>query len=166
VSSVVKIRYGVCFRRRWYHLSVRAAQHEREARSSSGNRRNFHRIALTWGSLALAAAESICLAVVGLSGVRVAIGLTSLIAAAGPATGWHRDAIRIPLLAIGTAGALLSLLLLWNERQLRGNPSAAWRVQPYSKSQKRQRLLQFWLAIITLALVAGEWITHPWFHRG
>ena len=121
---------------------------------------------LTWGALALAAAESICLAVVGLSGVRVAIGLTSLIAVAGPAKGFHRDAIRIPLLTIGTIGALLSLLLLWNERRLRSNPSAAWRIQPYTKSQKRQRVLQLWLAVVTLLLVAGETITHPWFHRG
>ncbi|MFZ0704378.1 MAG: hypothetical protein WAM71_02160 [Candidatus Korobacteraceae bacterium] len=124
------------------------------------------RLVLTWGSLVLAAAESACLFVVGLSGVRVAIGLTSLIAAGGPATGFHRDAIRIPLLTIGTIGALLSLLLLWNEHRLRSNPSAAWRVQPYTKSQKRQRIFQFWLAIITLLLVAGECITHPWFHHG
>ncbi len=124
------------------------------------------RTVLTWGSLVLAAAESACLAMVGLSGVRVAIGLTSLIAASGPATGFHRDAIRIPLLAIGTIGALLNLLLLWNERRLRSNPSAAWRIQPYTKSQKRQRVLQFWLAILTLLLVGGEVITHPWFHRG
>lgn len=123
------------------------------------------RIVLTWGSLVLAAAESICLAVVGLSGVRVAIGLTSLIAASGPATGFHRNAIRIPLLAIGTMGAVLSLLLLWNEHRLRSNPSAAWRIQPYTKSQKRQRLLQLWLAILTLLMVAGEVITHPWFHH-
>ena len=124
------------------------------------------RIVLTWGAFVLAAAESICLAVVGLSGLRVAIGLTSLVAASGPATGFHRDAIRIPLLTIGTIGALLTLLLLWNERRLRSNPSAAWRIQPYTKSQRRQRLLQFWLAILTLALVTGEVITHPWFHRG
>ena len=124
------------------------------------------RIVLAWGSLVLAAAESVCLAVVGLSGIRVAIGLTSLIAAGGPATGFHRDAIRIPLLTIGTIGALLSLLLLWNERRLRSNPSAAWRIQPYTKSQRRQRLLQFWLAIVTLLLVTGEVTTHSWFHRG
>ena len=36
---------------------------------------------LTWGSLALAAAESLCVAAVGLSGVRVLVGLSSLIAA-------------------------------------------------------------------------------------
>jgi hypothetical protein len=128
--------------------------------------RSAGRVVLAWGSLVLAAAESICLAVVGLSGVRVAIGLTSLIAVTGPAKGFHRDAIRIPFLAIGTVGALISLLLLWNERRLRANPSAAWRIQPYTKSQRRQRLFEFWLAILTLALVAGEEITHPWFHRG
>ena len=33
---------------------------------------------LAWGSLALAAAESLCVAAVGLSGIRVALGLTSL----------------------------------------------------------------------------------------
>ncbi len=128
--------------------------------------RSAKRLVLTWGALVLAAAESACLAMVGLSGVRVAIGLTSLIAVAGPAKGFHRDAIRIPLLAIGTIGALLSLLLLWNERRLRSNPSAAWRIQPYTKSERRQRLLQFWLAVITLLLVTGETITHAWFHHG
>src|SRR5215475_9629600 len=105
-----------------------------EVAESQSSQRSAGRIVLAWGSLALAAAESACLIVVGLSGVRVAIGLTSLIAAAGPATGWHRDAIRIPLLIIGTAGALLSLALLWHERRLRNNPSAAWRIQPYTKA--------------------------------
>jgi hypothetical protein len=124
------------------------------------------RTLLTWGSLVLAAAESICLAVVGLSGLRVAIGLTSLIAAAsGPAKGFHREGLRIPLLALGSLGAILSLLLLLNERRLRSNPSAAWRIQPYTKSQRRERRLQFWLAILTLALAAGELLTHPWFHH-
>lgn len=133
---------------------------------SRSTQHGTRRLLLSWGSFALATAESICLAVVGLSGLRVAIGLTSLIAASGPATGFHRDAIRIPLLTIGTVGALVSLLLLWNERRLRSNPSAAWRVQPYTTSQKRQRRLQFWLAILTLLMVAGEVVTHPWFHRG
>jgi hypothetical protein len=128
--------------------------------------RSTRQVVLAWGSLALAAAESICLAVVGLSGVRVAIGLTSLIAVTGPAKGFHRDAIRIPFLVAGIVGALLSLLLLWNEHRLRSNPAAAWRIQPYTKSEKRQRVFQFWLAILTLLLVAGEEITHPWFHRG
>jgi hypothetical protein len=122
---------------------------------------------LTWGSLALAAAESICVAAVGLSGIRVALGLTSLLAAgaAGPAHGFHREAIRIPLLTIGAIGAVISLLLLWNEERLRRNPASAWRIKPLTATQRRRRWIQLILAILTLLLVAAELITHPWFHK-
>lgn len=125
------------------------------------------RLLLTWGSLVLAAAESLCVAAVGLSGVRVALGLSSLLAAGagGPAHGWHREAIRVPLLTIGTVGAILSLLLLWNEEKMRRNPSAAWRIQPLTPKQRRVRRFQLIAAILTLLLVAAELITHPWFHR-
>ncbi len=122
---------------------------------------------LTWGSLALAAAESLCVFAVGLSGVRVALGLTSLIAATagGPARGFHRNGLRIPFLVVGAVGALLSLLLLWNEERIRRNPSAAWRMRPLTKQQRRRRMLQLVLAAFTLLLVALEVITHPRFHH-
>jgi hypothetical protein len=122
---------------------------------------------VAWGSLALAAAESLCVAAVGLIGIRVALGLTSLLAAGvgGPAQGWHREAIRVPLLTMGTMGAVISLLLLWNEERLRRRPAAAWRVRPLTAKQRRQRWLQLGLAIATLLLVAAEVITHPWFHK-
>ena len=122
---------------------------------------------LTWGSLALAAAESICVAAVGLSGIRVALGLTSLLAAgaAGPAHGFHREAIRIPLLTIGAIGAVINLLLLWNEERLRRSPASAWRIKPLTAKQRRRRWIQLILAILTLLLVAAELITHPWFHH-
>jgi len=125
------------------------------------------RLLLAWGSLALAAAESLCVAAVGLSGLRVALGLTSLLAAGagGPAQGLHREAIRVPLLTVGAIGALISLLLRWNEERLRRNPAAAWRMRPLTPKQRRQRWLQLGLAILTLLLVAAELITHPWFHR-
>jgi hypothetical protein len=124
-------------------------------------------ILLAWGSLALAAAESLCVAAVGLSGVRVALGLSSLIAATagGPAEGFHRSGLRIPFLVVGTIGALLSLLLLWNEERIRKSSSAAWRMRPLTKQQRRRRWLQLGLAIVTLLLVALELITHPWFHH-
>jgi len=125
------------------------------------------RLLLAWGSFVLAAAESICVAAVGLSGMRVALGLTSLLAAgaSGPARGLHREAIRIPLLTLGVIGAVISLLLLWNEERLRRNPAAAWRIRPLTPQQRRRRWLQLGLAILTLLLVAAELITHTWFHR-
>ena len=125
------------------------------------------RALLTWGSLALAAAESLCVAAVGLSGLRVAMGLTSLLAAGagGPARGWHQEWIRVPLLTLGTAGALLSLLLLWNEQKLRRRPSAAWRMRPLTPKQRRVRLFQLIAAVFTLILVTAEVVTHSWFHK-
>lgn len=122
---------------------------------------------LSWGSLALAVAESLCVAAVGLSGLRVAIGLSSLLSAgaAGPARGWHRDAIRIPLLTIGGIGSVVVLLLVWNESRLRRNPASAWRIQPFTASQKRSRRIQVALAILSLLTIAAEILTHPWFHH-
>ena len=104
---------------------------------------------------------------VGLSGVRVAVGLSSLIAvtADGPAQGFHRNGLRIPFLVVGAVGALLSLLLLWNEDRIRRNPSAAWRMRPLARQQRRTRWLQLGLAILTLVLVVSEVVTHPWFHH-
>lgn len=137
---------------------------------SSGNEnplRGAGGFLLAWGSLALAAAESICVVAVGLSGVRVALGLSSLIAATagGPAQGFHRNGLRLPFLVAGTAGALFSLLLLWNEERIRRNPSAAWRMRPLTKQQRRRRWLQLVLAFATLLLVIVEVITHSWFHH-
>jgi hypothetical protein len=130
-------------------------------------REKWSSMLLSWGSLVLALAESACVAMVGLSGVRVLLGASSLIAATagGPAQGFHRSGLRIPLLVAGTIGAVLSLLLIWNEERIRRNPSAAWRVQPLTVQQKRRRRLQVVLAVLTLLLVALEVVTHPWFHH-
>jgi hypothetical protein len=99
--------------------------------------------------------------------VRVALGLSSLLAAgaSGPAHGWHQEWIRVPLLSIGAVGALVSLLLLWNEEKLRRNSSAAWRMKPLTPKQRRVRWFQLVAAVITLLLVAAEVVTHPWFHK-
>jgi hypothetical protein len=87
-------------------------------------------ILIGWASLALAAVQAICVAAVALSSVRVLLGMTSLLAAgaAGPAQGFHRNALRIPILAIAGTLAVLNLLLLWNENRIRRNPSAQWRI--------------------------------------
>jgi hypothetical protein len=122
---------------------------------------------LSWGSLALAFAESICVAAVGLSGLRVAIGMSSLISAtaAGPAHGFHRNALRIPFLAVGGIGSVLVLLLVWNESRMRKNPAAAWRLQPLTTKQKRSRRIQVILSVLSLVLIVLELITHPLFHH-
>ena len=130
-----------------------------------------HRVStklLTWSSLVFAVLQSFCSAVLAISGIRVAIGLGALAAAAGvnaPATGFHSDAIRIPMMALAFVGAILNLYVLWNANRLRNRPSAQWRRVPLSAKKKASERLQLVLSIVTLLLLAAEWITHPMMHR-
>lgn len=113
--------------------------------------------------------QSACTAVIAISGVRVAIGLSALAEATlgihAPASGFHRDVIRIPMMIVATAGSLINLYVIWRIRTLRARPSSQWRLQPITAKQRRSEILQIALAMVTLVLVAAEWITHPMIHR-
>lgn len=124
--------------------------------------------ALGSASLLMALLQSICTAVLTVSGIRVAIGLTALAAAGGvyaPARGFHQDAIRIPMLILAAAGAVINLAVLAWIWRLRSRPSAQWRRRELSPKQKRSERLQVALAIVTLILVGLETWTHPMVHR-
>jgi hypothetical protein len=120
-------------------------------------------------SLVFIVLQSACTAVMAISGIRVAIGLSGLAAATvgihAPASGWHRDAIRIPMMIAAVAGSLINLYVIWRIRALRARPSSQWRVQPATPKQRRSEFFQIALSIVTLILVAVEWITHPMIHR-
>jgi hypothetical protein len=101
------------------------------------------------------------------SGVRVIIGLSALAAAAGlhrPAWGFHRDAVRIPMMIVALLGSLINLYVLWRVRSLRTRSSSQWRIAPITTKQKWSERLQITLAIITLILVAAEYTTHLIIH--
>jgi hypothetical protein len=120
-------------------------------------------------SLVFIVLQSACTAVMAISGLRVAIGLSALAEATlgihAPAHGFHRDVIRIPMMIAASIGSLINLYVLWRIRMLRARPSSQWRVQAVSPKQRRSELLQIALSVISLALVAAEWITHPMVHR-
>ena len=121
-----------------------------------------------WTSAMFALLQSLCTAVLTISGIRVAIGLSALAAASGiyaPAKGWHQDAIRIPMLIVATVGAMVNLAVLAWIRHLRNRPSAQWRRRELTPKQRRSERLQIGLAIITLLLVGLETWTHPMVHR-
>jgi len=121
-----------------------------------------------WTSFFFALLQSICTAVIVISGVRVAIGLTALAAAAGvhaPALGFHQDAIRIPMMVLALLGALINLYVIWRIRSLRRRPASQWRQTPPSTKKLNSERFQILLAVVTLALLASEWITHPMIHR-
>lgn len=124
--------------------------------------------ALSFSSLVVAMAQSLCTAVLTISGIRVAIGLSALAAASGvyaPARGFHQDAIRIPMLILATVGSIVNLAVLAWIRHLRSRPSAQWRKRELSPAEKRSQKLQVAMAILTLVLVLLETWTHPMVHR-
>jgi hypothetical protein len=139
---------------------------ERKTESQSGLLRLLPNLGRT--SLLFALLQSLCTAVLTISGIRVAIGLTALAAASGiyaPARGFHQDAIRIPMLILAASGAILNLLVLGWIWHLRGRPAAQWRRRELSVKEKHSERLQVALAIMTLILVGLETWTHPMVHR-
>ncbi len=121
-----------------------------------------------FAGLVFAILQSACAAVLAISGVRVAIGLGALAIASGtyaPARGFHQDAIRIPMLILGSLGAIINLAVIFHARRLRARASAAWRRRTLSKKERRSERLQIILAAITLLLVTAEVITHPMMHK-
>ena len=112
--------------------------------------------------------QSACTAVMAISGVRVVIGLTALAAASGlnrPASGFHQDAIRIPMMVLAIAGSLVNLYVIWRIHSLRNRPAAQWRRVAPTPRQVRSERLQIALAVISLLLVAAEWYTHRIVHN-
>ena len=123
---------------------------------------------LGWSGILFAILQSACTAVIAISGVRVAIGLSALAAAAGihhPARGFHQDAIRIPMMLFALFGSVVNLFVLWKIRSLRGKPASQWRQKPVSAKKLTSERFQIALSILTLILLAAEWITHPMVHR-
>lgn len=123
---------------------------------------------INWTSVLFAILQSACTAVLTISGLRVVIGLSALAAAAGvdtPARGFHADSIRIPMMAFALGGSLLNLYVMMKVRRLRHRQAARWRQQPVSRKKLISERLQIALSLLTLLLLAFEWITHPFLHR-
>jgi hypothetical protein len=111
--------------------------------------------------------QSVCAAVMTLSGLRFVIGVGALAAAAGlarVATGFHADRIRIPMMLVAVVGSLVNLYVVWRIRALRARPSSQWRMRPATPGQRRSESFQIWLALATLALVVAEAVLHRLLH--
>lgn len=138
--------------------------HQSEELSSFPRQRSW---AIAVSSFLFILLQSACTAVMAISGVRLVIGLGALAAAAGlhrPSSGFHADAIRIPMMVLAVGGSVVNLYVIWRVRSLRSRPSSQWRVQPVTSRQKRSETFQIVLAVITLVLVAAEYVTHLIIH--
>ncbi len=122
-----------------------------------------------WGSLLFAALQSVCTFFAAMSGLRVGIGIGSLVLAASAAKAidsFHVDWLRVPMISLAVVGAVLNLIVLWQIRRLRRNSAAQWRARPVSPKRLRMERLQIVLSVVTLVMVFLEerqhliWLRH------
>jgi len=141
--------------------------HSLQASWPASDQSQFPLKLLNGASILFAILQSICTAVIAISGLRVLIGMTALAAAYGihaPARGFHSDAIRLPMMAIALAGALINLFVIFRIRSLRRRPASQWRQKPVPLKKLNAERFQILLALVTLFLLAAEWFTHPMVH--
>jgi hypothetical protein len=118
---------------------------------------------VNWSSLFFALLQSVCSAFIALNGVRLLIGIGAFAAASGAlklADRMHIDAIRIPMMILALSGSLLNLIVLWQVWRLRRRPASAWRQQSVSARKKTSEWIQFTLSVLTLFLLAAEFVAH------
>jgi hypothetical protein len=121
----------------------------------------FHWI--NWSGLFLALLQSVCSAFVAFHGIRLLVGIGAVVLASSAfhfAERLHVNTIRVPMMLLALAGALLNLAVLWQVRRLRHRSASAWRQQPLNPSQSRSESLQLVLSLLTLFLLMTESAAH------
>lgn len=122
---------------------------------------------INWSALLFAVLQSVCSVFIALNGVRLLIGVGAFAAASSIlklADRMHVDGIRVPMMLLALAGSLLNLAVLWQVWRLRRRPASAWRQQPVSKQKKASEWFQFTLSLLTLFLLAAEFVAHRILH--
>jgi hypothetical protein len=124
---------------------------------------------INWSAFLFAVLQSVCSAFIALNGVRLLIGVGAFAAASGAlklADRMHINAIRIPMMLLALAGSLLNLVVLWQVWRLRRRPASTWRQSAVPKKKLASEWLQFTLSVLTLVLLAAEFVAHRFLHAG
>ncbi len=107
--------------------------------------------------------QSVCTALMALSGLRLIIGIGALAAASSLkafAGAFHVDAIRIPMMIVALVGSGVNLFSIWRLRRLRGRASSQWRTGPVPAGKVRSENVQIALAAASIVLVGLEEVFH------
>jgi uncharacterized membrane protein len=121
-------------------------------------------VLLSMTSVAGGIIQGACAILVASSTAKIFLGIAGL-AAALKSSEFHREAIRLPLMAVSSILALITLFVLWNAHRLRNLPSARWRKRTLTARQKLGIAFSLSAAVITLLLVVAEITIHPIFGR-
>ena len=107
--------------------------------------------------------EGACAILVASASAKLFVGLGA-VAGAVKASRLHSDVIRIPVLLVSAASAVIMLVVLWNAWRSRNRSAARWRKRPMATREKFSFAITLLASVLTLALVAGEAMEHPFFH--
>ena len=107
--------------------------------------------------------EGACAILVASASAKLFVGIGA-VAGAIKASRLHADVIRIPVLLVSAAAAVIMLVVLWNAWRARNGSAARWRKRPMTMREKFSCAITFFASVLTLALVIGEAIEHPLFH--
>jgi hypothetical protein len=121
---------------------------------------------VAWSSFFFALLQSICTFFLALSGVRLVIGIGSVVLSAGTVAALekiHSNWIRLPMMGLALLGSLLNLAVLIQIRSLRNRPASRWRQRPLRPEEARMERVQWVLSFATLVLIAVEECLH--WHR-
>jgi hypothetical protein len=117
-----------------------------------------------WSSFAFALLQSICTFFAAVDGIRLTLGISSLLVSASVGSvldRFHADWIRLPMIVLALSGSLLNLAVLVQIRRLRSHPASQWRHVAPGKRKLRMEQVQFVLSVATLILIGVE----EYFHR-
>ena len=106
--------------------------------------------------------QGACAVLVASSTAKIFLGVAGL-AAALKTSEFHREPVRIPLMALSAGLAMITLFVLWNGHRMRNLPSARWRKRGLNYRQKAGIGFSMAVAVLTLVLVVAELIIHPFF---
>ena len=107
--------------------------------------------------------EGACAILVASASAKLFVGLGA-VAGAAKASRLHADIVRIPVLLVSAAAALITLLVMWNAWRARNRSAARWRQKPMTLRETFSLAITLLASVLTLALVIGEAIEHPIFH--
>jgi len=107
--------------------------------------------------------EGACAILVASASAKLFVGLGA-VAGAVKASRLHADIVRVPVLLVSAAAALITLWVLWNSWRARNRSAARWRKRPRTLPERFSFAFALLASVLTLALVVGEAFEHPIFH--
>lgn len=126
---------------------------------------NLEQRAIRYGASSLAAGlvQGACALLMATNAGKALLGLAAASVAA-KASFLHSDPVRIPLMIGSAVGATVALYVLWNGWRLRNSSGARWRRQALTRRERWSIALTLVSALLTWALVIGEYFAHPVVH--